>query len=424
MNKRELKWLLPVGLLAILLAQVVGRPELRALFSTEYWSNWWRYGQVIRLVEAEFVHADDVDFHQLTDVALQSAVRALDDYSDYMTPDAYRDFNMAANQEYVGVGIEIEKFAGRIALAQVFPQGSAHEAGILPGDFIVAVDDEALSAELPQAFERIHGVPGSFVTLTVERLGKVAPLEFELERRAITLDAVVDVGFKSEGVGYLKLRQFTDAADQEVLEAVDQLMQQGMQALIIDLRGNPGGRVMTAAHIAELFLEEGQRILSIESRRGEAEVLEVHSAQRHYEIPLAVLIDGGSASASEILSGALRDHRRAVLIGEKSYGKGSVQSVYQFASGDALKLTSARYLLPDGEAINGTGVYPDVEVKVTQQDRALILLQSHHLRRMDQAGFVRDFGFAPLEDRPVNTAVDILDARLQAPDLPASGSSL
>ena len=422
MNKRYLKWLLPVGLFAFLLSQILSRPELRGLFSADYWVNWWRYGQVIRLVEAEYVHADDVNFRAFTDVALQGAVGALDGYSDYMTPVDYEEFNMAANQEYVGVGIEIAEFAGRVVVAQVFPQGSAQLVGMRPGDCIVAVDgDDVKGDTFRDISSRIRGESGSWVRLTVERSGVAGAVDFNLERRAIALAAVADVELMPSKVGYLKLRQFTDSADREMSAAIEQLQREGMLGLLLDLRGNPGGRLMVAANIAELFLHHGQRILSVESRRGEADIIEAAEVDGGYFGPLVVLIDGASASASEVLAGALRDHHRAVLVGARSYGKGSVQSVYQFRSGEALKLTTARYLLPEGEAINGSGVQPDIEVEVADRDRVLLLLQQHHSRTMDDETFEQCFGFKPVDDVQLESALETILAIISVS--PAQASS-
>jgi carboxyl-terminal processing protease len=417
MDKRTLRWVIPVALFAVLASQFATRADWRALLSMDYWKSLSRYGMVMRIVESEFVHADEVNFQDLTDVALREAVRSLDPYSDYMTPGDYEEFNMAANQEYVGVGIEIGQFSGRVIISQVFEQGAAAEAGVLSGDFIVGVDGVDTREEaLGEVVGRIRGEPGSLVSLEVERPISAETHTFELVRRAIALDSVVDLEMKTESVGYLKVRQFIDETDLEMISAIHALSAQGMQGLIVDLRGNPGGRLDTAAKMAEVFLQPGQKILTVQSRRGVEEVFEAGVSVDAFRQPLIVLIDGHSASASEILAGALRDHARAVLVGEKSYGKGSVQSVYGFRDGDGLKLTSARYLLPSGEAINGTGVYPDVTVEMDAEEAILLMLQKHHLRKMSPAAFTRAFGFAPVEDSQLKVARQMLTALIASAD--------
>ncbi|MEN8863427.1 MAG: S41 family peptidase [Lentimonas sp.] len=411
MNRRYIKWLLPVALLSILAAQFWARPELRAFFSLDYWQSVLRYGKVLRIVEARYVHADGVDFEHFTDIALRESVRSLDDYSDYMIAEEYDAFNMAANQEYVGVGIEVSEFSGRVTIAQVFEQGSAEQAGILPGDYIVGVDGVDTRGEtLPEVVKRIRGEPGTTVIIEIERPIDHQILSFDMERMALVLDAVTDIEMKSDTVGYLLIRQFTDESDEEMVEAIDQLKQSGMRSLIIDLRGNPGGRLDAAARMAEVLLKEGQTILTVQSRHGAEDVFLSRSSKSPYGGPLIVLIDGRSASASEILAGALRDHGRAMLVGQKSYGKGSVQSVIGFPGGDGLKITSARYLLPKGEAINGKGVFPDVAIEHTIERTMLLLLQRHHLRSLSSEEFADIFGFEPVKDEALRVAIQLLDS--------------
>jgi carboxyl-terminal processing protease len=410
MDKHTLRWMIPVALLAVLASQFAARADWRAMFSMDYWQSLSRYGMVLRIVESEFVHADEVDFQDLTDVALRAAVSSLDSYSDYMTADDYEEFSMAANQEYVGVGIEVGQFSGRIIISQVFEQGSAASGGILSGDFIIGVDGvDTREESLGEVIDRIRGEPGSMVSLEIERPITAEEHTFELERRAIALDSVVDVEMATETVGYMRVRQFIDETDLEMVSAIHALNAQGMQGLILDLRGNPGGRLDIAVRMAEVFLEAGQKILTVQSRRGVEEVFYAEATVDAFQQPLVVLIDGDSASASEILAGALRDHARAVLVGEKSYGKGSVQSVYSFRDGDGLKLTSARYLLPSGEAINGTGVYPNVTVQRSTEEAMLLMLQEHHLRNLSNASFTKAFGFAPVEDSQRLVAEQMLD---------------
>jgi carboxyl-terminal processing protease len=411
MDKHTLRWVIPVALLAVLASQFAARADWRAMLSRDYWQSLSRYGMVLRIVESEFVHADEVDFRELTDVALRSAVSSLDPYSNYMTADDYEEFSMASNQEYVGVGIEVRQFSGRIIISQVFEQGSAAGGGILAGDFIIGVDGvDTREESLGEVIDRIRGEPGSQVALEIERPITAEEHIFALERRAIALDSVVDVEMTSATVGYMRVRQFIDETDLEMVSAIHALNAQGMQSLILDLRGNPGGRLDIAVKMAEVFLQEGQKILTVQSRRGVEDVFYAKATVDQFQQPLLVLIDGHSASASEILSGALRDHDRAFLVGVKSYGKGSVQSVYSFPNGDGLKLTSARYLLPNGEAINGTGVCPDVTVERSTEEAVLLMLQAHHLRHMSAEAFTKAFGFAPVADTQRLVAQQMLDA--------------
>jgi len=286
MDKHTLRWVIPAALLAVLASQFAMRADWRAVLSMDYWQSLSRYGMVLRIVESEFVHADEVDFSELTDVALRSAVSSLDAYSSYMTPDDYDDFNMAANQEYVGVGIEIGQFSGRIIISQVFEQGSAAAGGMLSGDFIVGVDGvDTREESLGEVIDRIRGEPASLVSLDIERPITGEAHTFELERREIALDSVVDIEMSSAAVGYLRVRQFIDATDLELVSALHALNAQGMQGLILDLRGNPGGRLDIAVKMAEVFLPEGQKVLTVQSRRGEEDVFYASGSEDRFQKP-------------------------------------------------------------------------------------------------------------------------------------------
>ncbi len=409
MDKRYLRWILPVALISLLVAQFVARPDWRAFASIEFWESILRYSRVLRLVESEYVHGDDVNFHDLTDRALRSVAGSLDRYSGYLTPDDYVEYARDANQEYVGVGVEISHFGGRVFISQVFEQGSAASGGVLAGDTIVSIDGNDVRGEsIAVVAEEIRGEPGSTVQLGVERPVSGAELEFELVRSEIALDSVVQIEMLSDGIGYLLIRQFIDDTAEELVDAINGLEAEGMTSLIVDLRGNPGGRLEVCARMTEFFLDEGQTILTVQSRREEEEVFSASRQDYHFEGEVIVLIDEGSASASEIFAGALRDHNRAVLVGQKSFGKGSVQSVYEFPGGDGLKLTSARYLLPGGEAIHGSGVVPNISVEISVQDTFLRILQRNHLRNMSVLEFEAVFGFTPVEDESLNIAKVIL----------------
>lgn len=415
MNKRYIKWGVIFFCLSFVLTHVFMRPDLKALFSRDFWENLSRYSRVMRLIESEYVYADDVSYEQLTNTALKQLASSLDPYSKYMTEEDYDHFNMASNREYVGVGIELSEFAGRVRITQVFAGGSAAESGVEAGDWVIGVDGEDVRNEvISDVSERIRGESGSLVALELERFGATAPLVYELERGAITLESVVDVEMRAESIGYMRLTQFTERAGEDLKAALAGLQGQGLRALILDLRNNPGGRLDTAAEIAELFLEGKQRIVTVESRRGVVEAIDAESDGVMFTGPMVVLINGNSASASEILAGAFRDHRRAVLVGAQTFGKGSVQSIYGFNDGHGLKLTSARYLLPDGEAIHGVGVAPDVEIIPKVETRILRVLQEHHLSDLEDAAFEARFGFAPIEDEALLAAEEILAGLLAA----------
>ncbi|MEM7792813.1 MAG: S41 family peptidase, partial [Verrucomicrobiota bacterium] len=356
---------------------------------------------------------DQVDFKEFTDVALRRAVQSLDEYSDYMPPLDYKDFNMASEQTYVGVGIEVGEFAGRISISEVFDGGSAQRSGLLAGDAIIEVDGEGFEEPtLYEVTERIRGEEGTVVTLGVERPRREDILNFEMERRSISLSSVANAEKIKDGIGYLRFRQFTENSAQELAKAIQKLRSEGMEGLVLDLRDNPGGRLDSALEIAEMFLETGDRLLTVQSRRRVVEVFEAGFSQQRFRFPLVVIINGNSASASEILAGILRDHDRAILVGEKSFGKGSVQSIYSFRGDYGLKLTSARYLLPGGDAVHGIGVEPTIAIDQPTEQAFELRIQKHHLRFMTPDEYEASFGFPPKVDSQLEAAIGALQEQL------------
>lgn len=399
MDKRYLKWYLLVGVLALIGSQLYMRPETRGLLSFSYWQSLFRYGAVLRLIESEYVDPDAMDYHSFTDAALNGGLMQFDPYASYYTEDAYMRFQEEAEQRYVGVGIEVGYFESKALITDVFAEGSAGEAGIQVGDRIVGVDEMEVSEDnLSVLIDAIRGQPGTEVSLKVERIGEEAPLQIRIERQSITLSSIADATMEMEAVGYVRVRQFTEKTDVELREAIKSLSADGMRGLIIDLRGNPGGRLDTAVQMAEFFLEPGKTILKVQSRRGIEEVFKSKDQSDRYEGALVLLIDERSASASEVFAGALRDHDRAVLVGETSFGKGSVQSVIGFSNGDGLKLTSARYLLPNGQVVQGVGVEPDIEIEIPEQAHMRQMLRRHLETQVDAATIEAFFGFELVPD--------------------------
>ena len=414
MVKRYLPVAILLGVLALLASQFFARPELRAFFSVDYWQSLLRFERVLRLVESEYVDGESVDFERLTDRALKEAVGGLDAYSAYMTREDYEAFNMASEQQYVGIGIRVIEVEGGTIVAEVFADGSAAEAGLQVGDRIVEVDGETVrDAGLEAVVAKLRGVAETEVTIGVERSGTGDPIRLSVARRPISISPVAGVEMKSASIGYVQVRQFVEKTRIPLIAAIETLKGDGMKALILDLRSNPGGRLDAAVELAELFLPDSKRVVTVRSRRGVEETFRVPSggaADVHkFEGPLVVLIDGGSASASEILAGALRDHDRAILVGESSFGKGSVQSVFSFRGGDGLKLTSARYVLPSGAVINGDGVAPNKRVEQTVDAAMPPALQSLHLAAMGPETFKAIFGVDPVEDKQLQEAVRLLE---------------
>jgi carboxyl-terminal processing protease len=409
MLKRYGRTLILVAIVALLAARLVTDRDARTLFSLDYWQNVARYAQVMRLAHAVHVDPDGHSFTAFTDAALQGGLRSLDQYSEYFNTGDFTAFEQSTRRQYVGVGVQVQPIGERIFVTTVFADGPAEAIGLLPGDAIVAVDGESVEGlELQTVVERIRGPEGTPVQLAIERVGEAEPLEFTMRRASITLRSVNEVAMKTPSVGYLRINQFTAALPAELDVALAELQASGMESLIIDLRDNPGGVLESSIAVASRFLQPDSVVLSVEERNGRSQDYRTVSSQVRFEGPLAILVNHNSASAAEIVAGALRDHKRAKIFGEPTFGKASVQGVFSFRRGDGLRVTTARYRLPGGELINGTGVEPTHPVESSPGDAAAAFLQTTHLRFMDAESFEAHFGFPPQVDAVLDAALEAL----------------
>jgi carboxyl-terminal processing protease len=321
------------------------------------------FARVLSYVEANYV--EKVDDRRLVYGAVKGMVRTLDPHSAFMTPEEFADMRADTDGEFGGVGIEIDDDDGILVVIEPIDGSPAARAGLRAGDRIVAIDGKSLKGDRGDTAGRLRGRPGTDVTVDVERAGWDKPRRFTLTREIIRV-AAVDSFLLGPGIGYIRIKQFQERTDQEVLAALEKIKAgspRGVEGIVLDLRGNPGGLLDQAVRVADIFLEKGV-IVSTVGRGGKK--LEEELAREHGTwggFPMVCLVNGSSASASEIVAGALQDHGRAVIVGTQSFGKGSVQSVYEFEDGSGLKLTVARYLTPNGRSIQEKGITPDVEVE-------------------------------------------------------------
>jgi carboxyl-terminal processing protease len=288
--------------------------------------------------------------------AAKGLVRELNDpYSELLSPKESEDFNRQTGGRYGGTGMSIgQDSAGAIVVDRVFPNTPAEEAGVREGDHVLAVG-AMTTANLPigKVSEALRGDPGSQVSVTYGRPGVPESIKLNFTRRVVHVPAVAYSGMLGDHIGYIPLQTFNENAADEVSAAVDQLEKQGAKGLVLDMRDNGGGIVEQALETSSLFLREGQEIASVRSRNQPNEIL--RSSGRHLSdtIPLIVLVDGGSASATEIVAGALQDHDRALVLGTNSFGKGLVQSVYQLQGNYHLKITTGKWYTPSGRSSEG-----------------------------------------------------------------------
>jgi carboxyl-terminal processing protease len=327
------------------------------------------FGDVFERVRAEYV--DPVTDKDLVENAINGMLTGLDPHSSYMNSKAFRDMQVQTKGEFGGLGIEVTQDNGFIKVISPIDDTPASKAGIKAGDIITALDGRTVQGlSLNDAVEKMRGSPNSRITLTIKRDGVDKPLEVSMLREIIHIQVVKQRMVQGD-IGYVRLSQFTEQADSALKQAVKTLKQQSggkLRAMILDLRNNPGGLLDQAVSISGDFINQGE-IVSTRARHTEdAQRWDAKGSDILGGLPLVVLINGGSASSSEIVAGALQDHHRAVLLGTRSFGKGSVQTVIPLPGNGAMRLTTARYYTPSGRSIQGLGITPDVPVTESREE--------------------------------------------------------
>jgi len=316
---------------------------------------------VIEFVEKAYV--DDVDTKELIEKAIHGMVHSLDPHSSLLLPDALKDLQIDTQGEFTGIGIRITMRKGYVTVISPIVDTPAYKAGIEAGDKIVEVDGQP-ATELREAVKMIRGPKGTQVVITIIREGVKEPIDFKLTRDVIPIESVKSMVLKP-GYGYIWITNFRDNTTEDLVKNLDQFESGNvpLKGLILDLRNNPGGLLNQAIMVSDLFIEKGT-ILSIKGRlKKNTKIFEAKPNLKKRNYPIIVLINGGSASASEIVAGALQDHKRALILGTTSFGKGSVQTVETLRDGYGIKLTIARYYTPNGRSIQAKGIEPDIVVK-------------------------------------------------------------
>lgn len=368
--KRHIKLLIVIASVVAFLTIGFGFYRNLSASGEETYKGLKLFADVIELVEQTYV--DPVDSKELIEKAIQGMVHSLDPHSSLLTPDDLKELQIDTQGEFTGIGVSITMRDGFVTVVSPIEGTPAYKAGIEAGDRIVKVDGEP-TKELRQAVKMIRGAKGTKVLVTITREGVNEPIDFNLIRDVIPVESVRSFVLKP-GYGYIWITNFRDNTTEDLVSKLVEL-ESGkvpLKGLILDLRDNPGGLLNQSIQISDLFLEKGT-ILSIKGRRkNDAKTYEAkpNSTKRNY--PIVVLINGGSASASEIVAGALQDSKRALILGTTSFGKGSVQNVETLRDGYGLKLTIARYYTPSGRSIQAKGIEPDIIVKkrfIDEEDR-------------------------------------------------------
>lgn len=365
---------------------------------------------VLRIVNENYVREVDSEYDRLSDAALKGMLRSLDPHSEYMSQKEYRDLQAETSQEFGGIGVEIEMRDGRLTVVAPIAGTPGERAGLMRGDTIIRIDDRGVEGlAMDDCLDLLRGRLGSSVSLGISRPRTGETFDRTIVREIITVRNVRDIQMLTDAIGYIRIIQFGERTGDEFLEALDQLQVEGMEALVVDLRDNPGGLLDAAVEVAQPFFDRGELIVYTEGREVQSR-LEIRSKNRQgrREFPVAVLINSGSASASEIVAGALKDAQRAVLVGETSFGKGSVQTILPLKNNDAVRLTTALYFTPGGQTIHGKGVDPHIPVTLTAEDDRKLTIQRNRLDGVTESEFEERFGFAPIPDNQLSAAVDAL----------------
>ena len=329
------------------------------------------FGEVLEKVKEEYV--DEVDQADVMDSAINGVLQSLDPYSAYMSPELFKSMQTDSKGEFGGLGIEIAMESGVVKVIAPIADTPAEKVGIKAGDYIVKINEiQVQGKSLMEAVKLMRGPVGSSISLTIRRKGVKKSLSFEITREIIEVKSVESkILGKKDNIGYVKLKSFNENSDKQFIKTIKKYeKEKKLIGYIVDLRNNPGGLLTQAISITDFFLEDGE-IVSTKGRKiSETRKFFAKSGDGVNGKPVIVMINNGSASASEIFAGALKDHKRAIILGENSYGKGSVQSIIPLKNGGGIRLTISKYYLPSGKSISEVGVSPDIIIREEAKDSA------------------------------------------------------
>jgi carboxyl-terminal processing protease len=325
------------------------------------------FGEVLEKINKQYV--DEVNQSESMDSAINGLLQSLDPYSSYMSPEIFQEMQTETSGEFGGLGIEVSMEAGVVKVITPIDDTPASKAGIKAGDYIVKIDNVQVQGKsLSEAVDLMRGLVGTDIELTVRRRGVKKALTFNITRKIIEVQSVKS-DLLENNIGYIRLTSFNDNSSDQIKKKIKKLKENvNLKAFILDLRNNPGGLLSQAIKISDFFLENGEIVSTKSRKKSENRKWFARKGDITEGKTLVVLINYGSASASEIVAGALKDHKRAIILGENSYGKGSVQSIIPLKNKGAIRLTIAKYYLPSGKSISEVGVSPDIEVNEEGDD--------------------------------------------------------
>ncbi|MDD4931535.1 MAG: S41 family peptidase [Candidatus Colwellbacteria bacterium] len=342
-------------------ADITPGSEVKADFGV-FWQAW-------SILKSEYLHSKDVTEVDMLHAAIKGLAENLGDpYTMFFTVDDAEKFNEDVNGEFGGIGAELESKSGQITVVTPMKGLPADKAGVKPKDIILKVDGiDMIDKDLSEAVKAVRGPVGSHVKLLTYRSGDIGPKEVDIVREKVSLPPIT-WNMEKNNLAYVKINNFGDRVPSAFYQALLEMVVKNPQGMIIDLRGNPGGYVEMATELGGWFMDIGDVVVREKYASGEEKEYKAYGTGALKNMPVVILVDGGTASASEILAGALRDHNGSKLIGEKTFGKGTVQIMEQLKDGSMLKITVANWLTPKGTLIDKQGLSPDIEVKYTEED--------------------------------------------------------
>lgn len=401
-------FLIPISVVT-LLGEIFG-----GWFSIGYRKESRQFQETLRLVTDHYVYADKVDSSELTGNAIDNLLRSLDENSEYLPHSDAEEFEIETEQRYGGIGVEVEWADDRVTIVSPFAGSPGELAGILPGDQIVQVEGQSVDGmRYREVVELLRGPSGSNIEFSVFRPSTKAVIDMEVIRRVIKVDSVREVGMIEPGVGYIQITQFGTKTYNEFVLALNKLEKDNLRGLILDLRNNPGGVLSAAVNIAGEYFGKGETVVYTKGKdESQDKTYLASTPARKGEYPIVVLVNEGSASASEIVAGALQDIGRAKLVGTKTFGKGSVQTIFQYRSGDAMRLTTAMFFTPSGRVIHKQGIEPDVVVPQTEEELNKLVVQRRYLESLGEEAFLEKYGFEPVPDKQLDVALEVVRNRM------------
>jgi carboxyl-terminal processing protease len=369
------------------------------------------FSQALDMVKARYV--EDVNDQEIMEGAIKGMLRELDPHSTYFTPDEYKSFMVDMEGSFGGLGMTVGMRDNMVIVVAPIEDTPAHRAGIKSGDIIYKIDNESTAdMDTDAAVKLMRGKPGTSVTLTIVRAGEAEPLVFDLVRDIIKVKSVKS-NMVSGDIAYVRLTNFQKDSGKEVQAALESLDKEGSKGIIFDLRINPGGSLEEAIYVSSLFLPARKPVVSVKGREENSTLSTRNVSFREETKPLVVLVDEGSASASEIVAGAVQDYARGVILGTTTFGKASVQTIFELDGGGAMKLTTARYYTPNGRSIQGVGIVPDVVVprgKIVYSENSFMVKESDLAGHLvgENEGQTQAAGNAGEEDLQLQSAIQLI----------------